>query len=46
MLNLVQNEITGPIKDDGYIYLEFRHNAFNDSPINWVRALFLSSWIV
>ena len=32
MLNLVQNEITGPIKDDGYIYLEFRHNAFNDSP--------------
>lgn len=46
MLNLVQNEITGPIKDDGYIYLEFRHNAFNDSPNQLVRALFLSSWIV
>mgnify|MGYP005929920619 FL=1 len=32
MLNLVQNEITGPVEDDGYICLEFRHNAFDDSP--------------
>lgn len=32
MLNLVQNEMTDPVEDDGYICLEFRHNAFDDSP--------------
>lgn len=30
MLNLVQNETEGSIENDGYIYLEFRHNAFKD----------------
>ncbi|MEG1564512.1 MAG: NigD-like protein [Bacteroides sp.] len=33
-LNLVQNKISGNGKEDGYISLEFRHNAEGDVPTN------------
>lgn len=32
MLNLIINETT-KIQDDGYLHLEFRHNAYNDTPL-------------
>jgi len=32
MVNLVQNEMTNDSAEEGYINLEFRHNAYDDSP--------------
>lgn len=39
MLNLVENQTTGKDPDEGYICLEFRHNAFNDTPLNPVNGI-------
>lgn len=32
MVNLVQNQIGNENAEEGYISLEFRHNAYDDSP--------------
>ena len=42
MLNLVQNEITGPIKDDGYIYLAVSYTHL-DSYVRCDRGTALAS---
>lgn len=39
MLNLVQNQTTEPTADDGYVHLEFRHNAFDDQTLKTVPGI-------
>lgn len=39
MLNLVQNQTTESTTDDGYVHLEFRHNAFDDQPLKTVPGI-------
>ena len=43
MLNLVQNEMTDPVEDDGYICLEFI-TLSTTLPVNWVQASSPSNW--
>ena len=39
MLNLVQNQTTESTTDDGYLHLEFRHNAFDDQTLKTVPGI-------
>ncbi len=39
MVNLVRNEITDEYEEEGYVYLEFRQNAFDDPKLYWGSGL-------